>query len=119
MVELDIYQTLAMEVTILLLWLSLMLFALRLVFLVVQAQKKPQSRHITNHKRTVYKHQRRQQHQYKIPKTGQWQELLALVHGDVSTAQRLIEFEQQRNPTRSVEWCIEKALWQIQRDRRA
>lgn len=118
MVELKIYRILTMGIIILLLWLSLMLFALYLAVQVVQASKKTQSRYQANRRKSVYKSPPKSPSQYKIPRTRQWQELLTLVHGDVATAERLVESEQRRNPSRNVDWCVEKALWQLQRDRR-
>jgi hypothetical protein len=41
-----------------------------------------------------------------------------LLQGDVATANRLLEAEQRRNPSRSISWCLEKAVWQLKRDRR-
>jgi len=61
--------------------------------------------------------------QIKRPSRGrktnsqQWRELLKLVHGDVATANRLIDCELKRNPGRSLDWCIDKALWQLKPDR--
>lgn len=118
MVELNIYRILTMGIIILLLWLSLMLFALYLAFMIMQASKKTQSRYQANRRKSVYKSPSKSPSQSKIPRTRQWRELLTLVHGDVGTAQRLVESEQRRNPSRNIDWCVEKALWQLQRDRR-
>ncbi|WP_214439609.1 hypothetical protein [Atlanticothrix silvestris] len=48
----------------------------------------------------------------------EWAELLALLQNDVATANRLIDSERRRHPDRSPEWAVEKALWQLKRDRR-
>ncbi len=44
--------------------------------------------------------------------------LLRLVHGRTEVAQRLIELEQSRHPDKSREWCLQKAVDAIRRDRR-
>lgn len=44
-------------------------------------------------------------------------ELLRLVGGNRAVAQRLVEQVQLRNPNHSEQWCWEKAIYDIQRDR--
>lgn len=46
-------------------------------------------------------------------------ELLGLVGGNASVAQRLVRDVQSRNPGRPEQWCWEKAIYDIERDRRA
>lgn len=49
---------------------------------------------------------------------GQTQrELLRLVGGNRAVADRLVEQVQLRNPSHSEQWCWEKAIYDIQRDR--
>ncbi|MBD2440757.1 hypothetical protein [Nostoc sp. FACHB-110] len=105
-----------MEFVILFLWLMLMLFILRLAYLVVQnSQQSSTQKHRTKHIRTF---------PITLPPRGrktnsqQWRELLRLVHGDVATANRLVDYEMKRNPGRNFDWCVDKALWQLKRDRR-
>lgn len=43
--------------------------------------------------------------------------LLDLVQGDSATASRLVEHVQNRNPGKSLQWCWEKAIWDLERDR--
>lgn len=43
--------------------------------------------------------------------------LLELVQGDSTTASRLVEHVQNRNPGKSLQWCWEKAIWDLERDR--
>lgn len=43
--------------------------------------------------------------------------LLSLVNGDVPTARRLIRNVNRSNPKRSVDWCLEKAIYDLERDR--
>jgi hypothetical protein len=45
--------------------------------------------------------------------------LLKLVNGDRRTAERLLTHLQERYPEKSEQWCIEKAIWDLRRDRRA
>jgi len=47
------------------------------------------------------------------------QKLLRLVGGNAAVAQRLVSDVQTRNPGRSEQWCWEKAIYDIERDRRA
>lgn len=44
-------------------------------------------------------------------------ELLRLVGGNRAVADRLVEQVQLRNPSQSEQWCWEKAIYDIQRDR--
>jgi hypothetical protein len=44
-------------------------------------------------------------------------ELLRLVGGNRAVAERLVEQVQVRNPHHSEQWCWEKAIYDIQRDR--
>jgi len=44
-------------------------------------------------------------------------ELLMLVNGDTATARRLIRNVNRSNPGRSVDWCLEKAIHDLERDR--
>ena len=46
-------------------------------------------------------------------------ELLGLVGGNAAVAQRLVHDVQARNPGRPEQWCWEKAIYDIERDRRA
>jgi hypothetical protein len=49
---------------------------------------------------------------------GQTQrQLLRLVGGNRAVAERLVEQVQLRNPGQSEQWCWEKAIYDIQRDR--
>ncbi len=44
-------------------------------------------------------------------------QLLRLVGGNQAVAERLVEQVQLRNPSQSEQWCWEKAIYDIQRDR--
>ncbi|MEO1621896.1 MAG: hypothetical protein AAFU53_12805 [Cyanobacteria bacterium J06632_3] len=46
-------------------------------------------------------------------------QLLGLVGGKATVAQRLVQDVRDRNPGRSEQWCWEKAIYDIERDRRA
>lgn len=50
---------------------------------------------------------------------GTRKQLLGLVGGKASVAQRLVSDVSVRNPGRSEQWCWEKAIYDIERDRRA
>ena len=45
--------------------------------------------------------------------------LLRLVGGNAAVAQRLVRDVQAHNPGRTEQWCWEKAIYDIERDRRA
>ena len=44
--------------------------------------------------------------------------VVSLLNGDTATAQRLFETARLRNPRESDQWCWEKVLWDLERDRR-
>ncbi len=44
--------------------------------------------------------------------------VLLLLNGDAATAQRLFEMARLKNPRESDQWCWEKVLWDLERDRR-
>lgn len=43
--------------------------------------------------------------------------LLLLLNGDRQTATRLIKLAKTRNPHKSIDWCAEKVIFDLQRDR--
>lgn len=45
--------------------------------------------------------------------------LFALVNGNRKVAARLLETTRDRNPSRSEQWCWEKVIYDLERDRRA
>lgn len=42
--------------------------------------------------------------------------LLLLLNGDRNTANRLLNLAKTRNPQKSVQWCAEKVIFDLQRD---
>ena len=44
--------------------------------------------------------------------------LLLLLNGDRNTANRLLNLAKTRNPQKSDQWCVEKVILDLQRDRR-
>lgn len=46
-------------------------------------------------------------------------QLLSLVGGNATVAERLVSDLQAHNPGRTEQWCWEKAIYDIERDRRA
>lgn len=50
---------------------------------------------------------------------GTQRQLLRLVHGNRAVAQRLVAQVQTRYPQHPEQWCWEKAIYDIQRDRRS
>lgn len=45
------------------------------------------------------------------------QQLVYLLQGDRAAAHRLVASIRQRHPQESVQWCWEKAIWDLERDR--
>lgn len=43
--------------------------------------------------------------------------VLLLLNGDRNTANRLLNLAKTRNPQKSVQWCVEKIIYDLQRDR--
>jgi hypothetical protein len=43
--------------------------------------------------------------------------LLSLVQKDTPTAKRLLRLTKQQNPGRNYKWCLEKVIWDLERDR--
>lgn len=43
--------------------------------------------------------------------------LVRLLNGDVLAAKRLIALAKAKNPDRSMDWCVEKVIFDLQRDR--
>ncbi|MGB6301552.1 MAG: hypothetical protein WBF90_35960 [Rivularia sp. (in: cyanobacteria)] len=46
-----------------------------------------------------------------------WRQLLVLVRHDEKTAVRLYNYAKNCNPGKSEKWVLEKALWDLERDR--
>lgn len=44
--------------------------------------------------------------------------VITLLNGDAAAAQRLFKTARLRNPGESDQWCWEKVLWDLERDRR-
>gem|GEM_PF-3256722 len=53
----------------------------------------------------------------KSDSAGPWLQLLTVVQFDIPTAERLVANCQHRYPDKPVLWCIEKTLWDLERDR--
>ena len=73
----------------------------------------------TNIKKSSSKRKRkRRRYQQNNPYTFQLQQkFLAMLGGNKATAQRLIEHERERNPEKSEDWYLEKAIYRLERDR--
>jgi hypothetical protein len=114
-----------MEIVIIL-WLLAMAFSLWLAASAVKAHSQGAKlrRYYPNEylPRTTAQPQRKppkvKRHTTNIKNLRQWREFLTLLQGDEGLAQRLVNAERIRNPSRSEEWCLDKALWQLKRDRR-
>ncbi|MDW8200860.1 MAG: hypothetical protein RML75_06565 [Cyanobacteriota bacterium SKYGB_h_bin112] len=116
-------------------------FAIGLLLWLIRQQRnttRPVARHLppTNLRqssvshgfyRRAYKPSRKSLEQVTPKNTGYWHEpksstvneLLTLTNGDRQLAERLVKSVQSRNPGQTAQWCWEKALYDLQRDRRA
>jgi len=45
-------------------------------------------------------------------------EIITMLSGNIETANRLIKHQQNLNPDKSVNWCLEKVIADLKRDRR-
>ena len=45
------------------------------------------------------------------------QQIMRRFHGDWETADRLVSQVKKSNPHRSIKWCIEKVIYDLERDR--
>lgn len=45
-------------------------------------------------------------------------QLVSMLNGDTTVADRLIQSVQSLNPAKDINWCIDKALTDLERDRR-
>lgn len=114
-----------MEIIIWSFYLMLTLLILQLAYWVWQTYQKTFRQNLPKNPLTQ-KNQPDYRPNFKITRPSndrninsrKWQTLLKLVHGDVATAKRLIDCEFRKNPDRSLDWCIDKAIWQLKRDRR-
>lgn len=47
----------------------------------------------------------------------QRQKLLRILHNDRDAANRLLAHVKRKNPNRSIDWCVEKVIFDLKRDR--
>lgn len=106
---------------ILIVWLALMVGALTLAFGVVQSHQQRQQRYFHGRRRQLTRHKihsRISRAAYINPGlAGSWHQLLIRVHFDASLAERLIQQLRQHYPNKPERWYIEKAIWDLERDR--
>ncbi len=73
----------------------------------------------------LYLHKAKTKHQRQFAEGSNKQQpsrnlqtkLLRLLNGDRNTANRLIVAVKTRNPDKSMDWCAEKVIFDLQRDR--
>lgn len=106
--------------TILILFLLAWLFAIFLAWQVVKkdVQKKYRKLSHKSQPRKHHYHSKAQKvaisnHGY----SGLWHQLLIRCNFDISLAERLVANCQKQHPNKDDRWCIEKCLWDIERDR--
>lgn len=103
----------------------ILLFLAWLCFLVLALQMiKPDLKRRYQAKKPKSKYHRRQNsYLAKATKTkspgysGAWHQLLKLIAFDVELAERLVSQCQRRHPEKSDRWCVEKVIWDLERDR--
>jgi hypothetical protein len=52
-----------------------------------------------------------------LPNRSLQRQLLSLLHNDHQAANRLIQQTKAKHPDRSIDWCAEKVIYDLQRDR--
>lgn len=94
---------------------AILIISLLLIGLVVWAvfPRKPRSTSVVNS--GIY---RRHQRRIAPTQSSAHKQLVLMLHGDVSAADRLIQLVQRLNPAKDINWCIDKALTDLERDRR-
>ncbi|MBD2388888.1 hypothetical protein [Cylindrospermum sp. FACHB-282] len=118
-----------MSVLILIIWLALMTGFLYLAFLVIKAHQSaalsPRRRRTWGELRQVFGrlqsnklHSKMTRIAYTSPGiSGLWHQLLIRVQFNVATAERLVENLRRKYPGKNDRWYIEKAIWDLDRDR--
>lgn len=89
------------------LWLAAMSFAFYALWLDQKKPRRSSPRRPVKRRRTASNHRPRLEGR-----------LVELLGGDAQTAYRLVTSVKTSNPQRSDRWCIEKALYDLERDRR-
>ncbi|MGB3757266.1 MAG: hypothetical protein WBA07_12980 [Rivularia sp. (in: cyanobacteria)] len=115
---------------IIVIWLLAMSFAFWIAYLNFQAHSKipwVAIQDILNREfgtPLLYKRQKRQRRKTRKPRNSSipkhlpaWGQLLMLVRHDEKTAVRLYNYAKNCNPGKSEKWVLEKALWDLERDR--
>lgn len=54
----------------------------------------------------------------RFPSRANYNRLVSMLHGDGNAAERLVGKVRQQNPERSEDWCWEKVISDLERDRR-
>jgi len=94
-----------------------------LLFLLIQWLDYRSWRSTVQSSRTTSTHNQHPHRYYEEPETEDSVDpqlvhrLLCLMHGDEDAAWRLYERELERNPHKSEQWCMEKAIRDLIRDR--
>jgi hypothetical protein len=112
---------------ILILWLGLMSYALYLAYLTVirvkAARLSPKRRRNREDMKQVFRQWQGNKFDSKIRKSkshglsGLWHQLLIRVNFDIPTAERLVANLQRKHPGKNDKWYIEKAIWDLERDK--
>ncbi len=99
-----------MSFWILAIFLIVLLLALLIYYYQRSRPKKEMERFLFGKAKRSFKPSKKEK---ELEKT-----LLNLVNGRDDVAQRLVELEQSRHPGESREWCLQKAIDAIRRERR-
>ncbi|MEA5617942.1 hypothetical protein VB711_08835 [Cronbergia sp. UHCC 0137] len=95
-----------MRILILSIWLVLIVSIFYITMSIVRHQQQGKSRHSGKTSNSFSNHRKL------------WHELLSLLRHDRETAERLLRFEQKKNPGKSEKWYLEKVIYDLKRDRR-
>ncbi|NEQ29049.1 MAG: hypothetical protein F6K28_60940 [Microcoleus sp. SIO2G3] len=107
------------HIIVLSLWLGLMAIAWYLAFLTLRIHyRAARSMQPRQHRTHQHKYEKVSKSDINKSDYGQlWLRLLTLVQFNTPAAERLLANCQHRYPDKSVSWCIEKTLWDLERDR--
>ncbi|MGG6296298.1 hypothetical protein ACQ4M4_18060 [Leptolyngbya sp. AN02str] len=90
-----------------------------LVFLLAQEIDKQKRPHLYRGeiKKRFYSETKPKKKPRRASISAEHYQLIQLLNGDHSAAYRLIKGVQKRNPRETYQWCAEKALFDLERDR--
>lgn len=71
-----------------------------------------------NHPKHIYQTRSQNSSSAKILESRLAPKLIRLLNGDRQAAERLVKAVRRSNPNRSLDWCLEKVIHDLEHDRR-